>query len=112
MSETAEWVYTNIATVWPIEGEADGWTNAGERYGEPYQIACTWEGGGDETKVAPDGREYLPKYKFYHQDKRPKYGDLIAIGAQTDQLKAGKIQNHVEWDMSFFGEKPDFLSVV
>lgn len=112
MSDTANWSYANTATVWPVLAEDDAWGGSSPSYGAPYFIACTWVGGGDETSTAPDGREFVPKYKFYHEDKRVKYGDLIAKGEQTDQLVADPIQNHVEYDMSFFDEEPDFLSVV
>lgn len=112
MSETAEWAYTNTATVWPVLPETDSWGGSVPSYGAPYQINCTWSGGGEETSTTPDGREFVPKYKFFHEDKRVKYGDLIAKGVQTDQLAADPIQNHTEYDMSFFEEEPDFVSVV
>ena len=48
---------------------------------------------------------------YYHEDKRVKFGDLIAQGATTDRSQSDPIQLHDEYDMSFFGEEPDFKSV-
>lgn len=111
MSDTSRWVYTNKATVWPLLQEQDGWSDSAAVYGEPYLIDCSWAGGG--KKVADrQGNEFVPKITFWHEDKRVKYGDWIARGEQTDRLLGDPIRSHVEYDMSFFGENPDYVSMV
>ena len=114
MSTTANWSYTNVATVWPHTTSAEtggGWGGgSSDEYGAPYQIACTWVGGGDTTSNHK-GEEFMPKMTYYHEDKRVKFGDLIARGATTDRSQSDPIQLHDEYDMSFFGEEPDFKSV-
>ena len=109
MSETANWSYTNTATVWPLLEVGDGWGDPQVGFGEPYQIACTWVGGG-ERMVNNDGLEFAPSYRYFHEDKRVKYGDWIARGVQTDRLRGEQIKAHTEYDMSPFDEQPDFLS--
>ena len=115
MSTTANWSYTNVATVWPHTSSAEtggGWGDGGtnDEYGEPYAIKCTWVGGG-ETATNSKGVEFAPKMTYFHEDKRVKFGDLIARGATTDRSQSDPIQLHDEYDMSFFGEEPDFKSV-
>lgn len=115
MSTTANWSYTNVATVWPHTSSADtggGWGGgSSDEYGAPYQIACTWVGGG-ETATNNKGVEFAPKMTYFHEDKRVKFGDLIARGVTTDRTESDPIQAHDEFDMSFFGEEPDFRSVI
>ena len=118
MSTTANWSYTNIATVWPHTTSAEtggGWGGGtSDEYGAPYQIACTWVGGGDvavKTATNHNGIEFAPKMTYFHEDKRVKFGDLIARGVTTDRTESDPIQAHDEFDMSFFGEEPDFRSV-
>lgn len=112
MSTTANWSYTNVATVWPLlASTGDGWDGPAGSYGAPYQVACTWVGGG-EKMTNNDGEEFAPSFRFWHEDKRVKYGDWIARGVQTDRIASGEqVKQHVEYDMSFFGEEPDFMSV-
>jgi hypothetical protein len=110
LSITANWSYTNAATVWPLQSEPDGWGGSGSTFGAPYQIACTWA-GADERMTGNSGHEFVPKVKFWHEDSRVKYGDWIAQGVQSDRLSGDEIQSHTNWDMSFFGELPDYMSV-
>lgn len=114
MSTTANWSYTNVATVWPhldTVDEGSGWGDpVGEEYGEPYAIQCTWVGGGDAT-INSKGVEFVPKMTYFHEDKRVKFGDLIARGVTTDRTESDPIQAHDEFDMSPFGEEPDYRSV-
>ena len=112
MSTTANWSYTNTATVWPLVAEADGWVSDEPTYGTPYQIACTWVGGGEKmTASSTDAAEFTPLYRFYHEDVRVKFGDWIARGTETDRLAGDLIKAHIEYDMSPFGEDADFMSV-
>lgn len=117
MSTTANWSYTNVATVWPLEGEADAWTDQEKTYGTPYTIACTWVTGagrtasGDRT-MDNNGVEFTPSCSYYHEDPRPKYGDWIVRGNGADRLLGEMIKSHAEYDMSFFGEFPDYMSIV
>lgn len=110
MSTTANWSYTNDATVWPIESQDNGWGGSGDSYGEPYVIKCTWAGGG-ETMTGSDGQQFVPSYRFWHEDKRVKFGDWIARGVEIDRLKGDPIKAHTEYDMSFFEEQSDYMSV-
>lgn len=110
MSNTANWSYANVATVYPFTGY-DGENNV-NTYGEPYLIACTWK---DEAKnlVDNEGIEFISISSFYTEDNRPKRGDFIGKGdltAQVDPMavKACKIKAVKEFDMSFFNEKPDY----
>lgn len=114
MSETANWSYTNVATVWPKSGvPAFG---GGFAFGEPYTIACTWTATDSRPRKDSSGIEFVPMVDFFHEDKRVKYGDMIAKGDLTAMgvppaNRAREIKAHVDWDMSFFdGEEPDFRS--
>ena len=112
MSTTANWSYTNVATVWPLQDTGDGWGDPVPKYGEPYQIACTWKGGG-EKMTNNDGREFVSRMEFYHEDPRVKYGDWIGRGtlqAHERVSHGDPIQSHTEYDMSPFGEQPDYRS--
>lgn len=111
MSSIANWSYKNVATVWPVQESGTGWGGSSQvTYGAPYQIACTWVGGG-ELMRNNDGKEFAPRYKYYHEDTRVKYGDWIARGVETDRLKGESIEVHTEYDMAAFGETTDFMSV-
>lgn len=116
MSTTANWSYTNTATVFPLVTEANGRIGSIQpTYGTPYQVACTWAGGGEKGSAkmtGNNGDEFVPAIRFWHEDKRPKCGDLIARGIVTDKRTASMIKSHVEYDMSFFGEAADYMSVV
>jgi hypothetical protein len=117
MSKTAEWVYTNVATVYPKDwvDDREGITD----FGVPYLIACTWE-DNQETANDSTGTEFLTKSIFYTESKHhgayvrlPVRGDFIRKGdtryegdpvdAEGDEVRAVK-----DWDMSFFGEDPDY----
>lgn len=104
MSDIARWAYKNVATVWPLI------PNTRDDYGEPYEIACTWVGGGEQM-INNDGREFVSKMKFYHEDERVKYGDLIIKGVSTKINSADRIQSHTEYDMAMFNTNPDYLTV-
>lgn len=116
MSETANWCYTNVATVYPrtYDGLTGGWTT-----GTPYLVDCTWE-ANNETAVDSSGKEFTTSLIFHTGMKRggadvtkPERDWYIARGdttAQADPLKAGAnvIKAVTEWDMSFFSEEPDY----
>lgn len=111
MSNTANWSYTNEATIRPFIS-IDQMT--GETlYGEEYTIACTWEakhelvraGGGQS---GAQGAEFVSRHMIYTEDKRPKYLDMIKF---TGSAGWEQIRSVTNWDMSFFGEEPDFLLV-
>lgn len=113
MSKTANWSYTNVATVWPKSGiPAFG---GGFAFGSPYTIKCTWTA---TSRRATDngGIEFVAAADFFHEDKRVQYGDMIARGDRTDSgepvKEALEIRAHVDWDMSFFGEEQDFRSTI
>lgn len=113
MSDIGNWAYTNVATVYPVndsndEGYVDdGWgsTSPIKPFGEPYEIACTWFGGGEKSSNH-EGMDYTPVVSFLHEDRRVKYGDLIAKGSGAKREDASMIINHIEYDGSPFD---DFL---
>lgn len=113
MSTTANWSYTNKATVWRRTGvPAFG---GGFVYAEPFTIACTWTA---TSRRATDngGVEFVAACDFFHEDKRVDYGDMIVKGDRTDSASPVKealpIRSHTDWDMSFFGEERDFRSTI
>lgn len=111
MSATANWSYTNIATVRPFVS-IDMMT--GETvYGAEFDIACTWtaeskmerESGGQS---GARGAEFLSQHIIFTEDKRPKYLDQISFDGSNGWEEIRSVTN---WDMSFFGEEPDFKLV-
>lgn len=107
MSATAAWSYTNTATVRPFES-ANGMTGQIE-WGPEYQIKCTWTA---EAKVFSNpasrgGSEYVSNYIIWSEDPRPKHRDLILLNSPVAN-EWQEIRDHVEWDMSPFGEIPDY----
>lgn len=114
MSETAAWSYTNVATVYPRV--YDDWNSTDNR--NPYLIDC-WT-ANNEVAVDASGKEFTTNLIFFTELKRngidatmPKRDWYIARGdttSQADPLKAGAniIKAVTEWDMSPFGEEPDY----
>lgn len=105
MSNTANWSYTNSATVKPFLS-LDMMTGV-KVYGEPYEIACTWVAKSAQTRDN-DGQEFVSRFEVYTEDDRPQYLDLILLSGD-DEWQEVRARTH--WDMSFFGEKPDYLLV-
>ncbi|ELS6623304.1 hypothetical protein R5S96_003954 [Salmonella enterica] len=116
MSVTAKWCYTNVATVYPrvYDDWNNTWTN-----GTPYLINCTWT-ANNEVAVDASGKEFTTNLIFFTELKRngvtanmPQRDWYIARGdttALSDPLKAGAnvIRAVTDWDMSPFGEEPDY----
>lgn len=113
MSNTANWSYTNVATVYPHTGY-DGESNV-DTYGQSYLVKCTWK---DEAPNALGayidslGVERVRKTTFYTEDNRIKQGDFIVKGDKTslslEASNAEKVELVLEYDMSAFGEIPDY----
>lgn len=107
MSNTANWSYTNVATIRPRIG-ADTWT--GEvQYGPEYEIACTWAAEAEQQRDmggqgGASGAEFISRHIIYTEDRRPQYLDLISFDGSNGWEE---IRSRTEWDMSFFGETPD-----
>ncbi|MFV8942313.1 hypothetical protein [Moellerella wisconsensis] len=120
MSNTAEWVYTNVATIYPVIIVKDGRWDDKITYGEPYLIACTFEGS---SEVAKDdlGNEFVTRdiynteMKYKGQPVRhPERGDYIAQEDTTAILDPRLANAHQivvvrKSDMSFFGEEYDYV---
>lgn len=111
MSQTANWSYTNKAMVRPFLNR--DLSTQKILYGEPYEIACTWEAKNMQVLVATGSQstarsEYTSKYAVYTEDPRPKYQDLIQLDGQDEWQTVLQV---TEWDMSFFGETKDFMVV-
>jgi len=111
MSATANWSYTNVATVRPFLS-LDQWTGQAV-YGEPYEIACTWTADNSQERMAggqggSQGAEFIAKHTIFTEDRRPKYLDLIMFDGSDGWEE---IRAVTTWDMSPFGEEPDFKLV-
>ncbi|QFY99415.1 glycoprotein [Pseudomonas aeruginosa] len=50
----------------------------------------------------------MSRHQIYTEDRRPKYLDLIQFDGSNGWEE---IRSVTSWDMSFFGEQPDFLLV-
>lgn len=105
MSQTANWSYTNKATVKPRTGNIDKYGDP--EYGTEYEIACTW-GANAKQAAANAGREFLVKNTIYTEDPRPQYLDMIKLNG-SDQWE--EIRERQAFDMSFFGEVPDYFLI-
>lgn len=113
MSSLSRWSYTDKATVWPFLGRNQ--SQGGSTYGPPYEIACTWIGKA-EVRNNNDGKEFVSRVQFMHEDGRVKYMDKIAKGSHQGEWSAAKaedIKSHTDYPMTMFGknEKPDFESM-
>ncbi len=111
MSATANWSYTNVATVRPFLS-LDQWTGQAV-YGEPYEIACTWTADNSQERMAggqggSQGAEFIAKHTIFTEDRRPKYLDLIIFDGSDGWEE---IRAVMTWDMSPFGEIPDYKLV-
>lgn len=105
MSQTANWSYTNVATVKPFV--SIDLMSGQTIYGEPYEIACTWAAKSEQARDER-GAEFVSRHQVYTEDKRPKYLDMIQFDGSDGWEE---IRSVTSWDMSFFGEEPDFLLV-
>lgn len=105
MSNTANWSYTNTAKVKPFLS-IDQWSGA-ITYGTEYDIACTWTAESKQVKDA-EGREFMSTNIIFTEDSRPKYMDMIKLNGESDYKQVRAVTG---WDMSFFGETPDFKLV-
>lgn len=110
MSATANWTYTNTATVRPLIGHNE-WGAA--TYGPEYQIACTWTAVELQQRMSggqsgSQGAEWIVKHEVFTEDKRPKQLDQIKLNG-SDVWE--EIREKTSWDMSFFDEEPDFKLV-
>lgn len=111
LSQTANWSYTNIATVRPFL--SIDLMNQKAIYGEEYQIECTWAAKHEQVRDmggqgGSQGAEFVSRHMIYTEDKRPKFLDLIQFDGSDGWEEIRSVTN---WDMSFFGEEPDFLLV-
>lgn len=104
MSATANWTYTNVATVRPFLG-SDEWGAA--QYGPEFEIACTWAAKSEQVRDA-NGAEFVCRHQIYTEDLRPKFLDLIQFDGSNGWEE---IRAVTTWDMSFFDEQPDVLLV-
>lgn len=118
MSNTANWSYTALATVYPVIRGGGKWGDE-ITYGTPYLIDCTWQSSNEVVKDDM-GKEFVTNNVFYTELKRngvdvqrSERGFYIAKGdttSQSDPRVAGAdiIITVKEDDMSFFGEEFDY----
>lgn len=109
MSATSSWSYTNTATVKPFQKQSE-W--GGVTYGPEYTIACTWTANEDQQQSLGGqsgamGDERVAKHKIYTEDARPKMLDQIMLNNGLSEWE--EIRAVTSYDMSFFGEEPDYL---
>lgn len=114
MSNTAAWSYTNTAKVKRLIG-LDRWKGVAE-YDEPYTIDCTWTAAATEERGAGGqsgamGSEFVSKYEIYTEDPRPKHLDLILLNGDDEETGWQEIRSVTHFDMSSFGEDPDYKLV-
>lgn len=102
MSNTANWSYANQATVRPFVN-IDLMTGQSV-YGEPFTIACTWIAEAQQMRDG-NGAEFVSRYLIFTEDPRPKYLDMIQLRGHDEWQEVRAV---TEWDMSFFGEIPDY----
>lgn len=105
MSNTANWSYTNVATVRPFLSKDKFGSPS---YGPEYEIACTWTAIGQQRRLPSidgGGQEFIAQQEVFTEDTRPKYLDQIRF----DHSNGWQTIKHVtSWDMSPFDEAPDF----
>lgn len=105
MSATANWSYTNTATVKPFIS-IDQWSGE-TTYGEEFEIACTWTAKSEQMRD-DNGKEFISNYEISTENSTPKYLDLIQLNGHSEWQE---IRSRTEWDMSFFEEEPDYKLV-
>ena len=110
MSSIANWSYTYLATVYPFLG-MDGVTGA-DSYGMPYQIMCNVTAAtADERKDNVNGKDHVEAnatHVIYTEDARPQKDDMIEF------IESGgkrKIIDRTFWEMTAFGDAPDYKLV-
>ncbi|WP_322997951.1 hypothetical protein [Castellaniella sp.] len=104
MSNTANWSYQNSATIKPYQGQSE-W--GGVTYGPEYTIACTWAAVSQQERD-DTGAEFVSRFEIFTEDGRPKMLDMIRLNGDTEWQE---IRGRTWWDMSFFGETPDYRLV-
>lgn len=104
MSTTANWSYTNTATVKPFQKQSE-W--GGVTYGPEYTIACTWAAVSQQERDS-NGAEFVSRFEIFTEDERPDVLDMIQLNGDTEWQE---IRSRTWWDMSFFGEEPDYRIV-
>lgn len=108
MSTTASWSYTNTATVKPFLS-LDLMTGQ-TIYGEPFEIACTWVAKSEQRRNQ-DGAEFVSRFQIYTEDARPAYLDMVLLNGDDPATGWQEIRDREYFDMSFFGEEPDFTLI-
>lgn len=104
MSNTAAWANTNTATVKPYTGQ-DSW--GATTYGTEYTIACTWTATSKQERD-DTGAEFVSRFEIFTESATPKMLDLIQLDGDTQWQE---IRSRTWWDMSPFGETPDYRLV-
>jgi hypothetical protein len=108
LSKTANWSYTNTATIKPFVS-IDLMTQE-TIYGEEYQIACTWTAKSEQARD-DNGAEFVSRHEIFTEDPRPKYLDMVLLNGDDPATGWQEIRSRTWWDMSFFGETPDYRLV-
>lgn len=107
MSSIARWTYTNTADVLPLTGVDEYGKST---YGTPYTIACTWGTDGKQERgvggmSGAQGAELTNTDTIYTEDPRPQRLDKIKLNGHAAYQE---IRGRIEYDMSPFGDTPDY----
>lgn len=99
---------TNTATVWDVTVDQYGRPSMGS----PYTIAATWVDTGD-TQTDEDGNQFVPQSTFYTMVAVPRgsyiaKGDQTAAGTDPLSVQAQKIKKVTQFDISQFGDPPEY----
>ena len=111
MSSIARWSYKYTATVKPFEA-VDGMTGA-ILYGAEYDILCNVTAAVNEERLmggasGANGNEAVATHVIYTEDGRPQKGDMIQF-VESDGWQ--EILSRTFWDMTAFGDIPDYKLV-
>lgn len=117
MSSIGRWSYKNVMTVRPWLAAANEFDGTPAQYGAPYQIACTWTAKREQMRDAR-GQEFTTTYQVWHEARSPEgldvrvpqMLDLITLGA-GDGPADQEVRDTTYWDMSPFGDVPDYMTV-
>lgn len=79
----------------------------GEVFGEPYEIACSWEAGGQEQRLLTStGIPFLPRFELWTEATTVKHKDRVTVvGTPVEDLEVRDVQ---AFGMEMFDDIPDY----
>lgn len=87
MSNTANWAYTAIATIWRVAGENE----YGKKIFHSPELICCDYGLDSALKHGDIGSGFVIKNTFWTEYSQANQGDFILVGEslEVDPIKAG-----------------------